>query len=348
MKAATLFGYYGYDNLGDDLLCQQSIELLREAHFDRIYLLLNRKKLKNFSQGAVFPIDRFHPLKVLCAILKSDVVVCGGGGILQDQTSLKSLLYYSSIILFSLALGKPVLLLANSLGPLKHRISRCIVRFILRRKNLFFIARDPVSFRYAELVGARYVSLGTDLAVGTFENLTKVEKEKRLSLCLKSEIELEPIFTIMKACGFSEILLVPLSPQDGPACERVAKKYGLRVSNEPLKDLISSSFVVSERMHGCLLSCLAGVPFVSLNNLKSRRFFKRYFPDYEGFCSKEDPTQVALAIMKLKDAKLDTERLLEDFAKMKNDVLTLLKTLKRERRGLSAPQNTHRLWFPHQ
>lgn len=330
MRTATLFGYYGYDNLGDDLLCQQSIELLKEAHFDRIYLLLNRKKLKNFSQETVFPVDRFHPLKVLSAIFKSDVLVCGGGGILQDQTSLKSLLYYSSIILVSLAFGKPVLLLANSLGPLKHTISRCIVRFILRRKNLFFIARDPVSFRYAKIVGARHVSLGTDLAVGTFENLTKVEREKKISFCLKSEMELEPIFTIMKTCGFSEILLVPLSPQDEPACERVAKKYGLRVSNEPLKDLISSSFVVSQRMHGCLISCLAGVPFVSLNNSKSKRFFKRYFPNYEGFCSKGDPTQVALAIMKLKDVKLDAKKMLEDFAKMKGDVLTLLKTLKGE------------------
>lgn len=327
MKAATLFGYYGYDNLGDDLLCQQSIELLKEARFDRIYLLLNRRKLKNFSQENVFPVDRFHLLKVLSAIFKSDVIVCGGGGILQDQTSLKSLLYYSSIILVSLFLGKPVLLLANGLGPLKHAISRCIVKFILRRKNLYFIARDLVSYRYAKIVGARYVSLGTDLAVGIFKNMAKLEREKRLSLCLKNEMELEPIITVAKMCGFSEILLVPLSPQDELACERVAKKYGLRVSTQPLKDLVSSSFVVSQRMHGCLVSCLAGVPFVSLNNSKSKRFFERYFPNYEGFCSKEDPTQIALTILKLRDTKLDTEKLLEDFEKMKSDVLTLLKML---------------------
>ncbi|MEN3009034.1 polysaccharide pyruvyl transferase family protein [Pseudothermotoga sp.] len=330
MKAATLFGYYGYDNLGDELLCQQSIKMLKEAHFDKIYLLVNRKKVKDFLQTGILPIDRFDLTKVFQAIFKSDVVVCGGGGILQDQTSLKSLLYYSSLILISLALGKPVLLLANSLGPLKHTISRCIVRFILKRRNLYFIARDPVSFKYAKLVGAKYVSLGTDLAVGTIENLPKLEKEKRISLCLKSEIELEPIITVAEICGFSEILLVPLSPQDEPACERVSKKYGLRISTQPLRDLISSSFVVSQRMHGCLISCLAGIPFISLNNSKSKRFFERYFPNYEGFCSKEDPTKIALTIMKLKDVKLDAKNLVEDYAKMWNDVLNLLKTLKKE------------------
>ncbi|MCS7174158.1 polysaccharide pyruvyl transferase family protein [Pseudothermotoga sp.] len=330
MKAATLFGYYGYDNLGDELLCRQSIKTLKEAHFDKIYLLVNRKKVKDFLQTGILPIDRFDLIKVFQAIFKSDVVVCGGGGILQDQTSLKSLLYYSSLILISLALGKPVLLLANSLGPLKRTISRCIVRFILKRRNLYFIARDPVSFKYAKLVGAKHVSLGTDLAVGMIEDLPKLEKEKRISLCLKSEIELEPIITVAEICGFSEILLVPLSPQDEPACERVSKKYGLRISTQPLRDLVSSSFVVSQRMHGCLISCLAGIPFISLNNLKSKRFFERYFPKYEGFCSKEDPTKIALTIMKLKDTKLDTKKLVEDYTKMWNDVLNLLKALKGE------------------
>lgn len=330
MKAATLFGYYGYDNLGDELLCRQSIKTLKEAHFDKIYLLVNRKKVKDFLQTGILPIDRFDLIKVFQAIFKSDVVVCGGGGILQDQTSLKSLLYYSSLILISLALGKPVLLLANSLGPLKRTISRCIVRFILKRRNLYFIARDPVSFKYAKLVGAKHVSLGTDLAVGMIEDLPKLEKEKRISLCLKSEIELEPIITVAEICGFSEILLVPLSPQDEPACERVSKKYGLRISTQPLRDLVSSSFVVSQRMHGCLISCLAGIPFISLNNLKSKRFFERYFPKYEGFCSKEDPTKIALTIMKLKDTRLDTKKLVEDYTKMWNDVLNLLKALKGE------------------
>jgi polysaccharide pyruvyl transferase CsaB len=332
LRTATLFGYYGYDNLGDELLCEESIRLLREARFDRIYLLLKRDKVKNFSQPQVVPIDRFNPFQIFKVIVKSDVVVCGGGGILQDQTSVKSLLYYASIVLIASMLRKPVLLLANSLGPLKHKVSKCVVRLLLKKKNVFFIARDEVSYRYAKIVGARNASLGTDLAIGTIERLPKCEKQKKISLCLKTELELDIVIETARVYGF-EVVLVPLSPQDRPACEKMAKKYGLSVSSEPLRELSCSSFVVSQRFHGCLLACLTGSPFVSLNSSKSRRFFERYFPKYEGFCVKEDPAQIALSIVKLKDSKLEPNNMIDDFNKMRGDVITLLKGFSKKKRG---------------
>ncbi|WP_448522569.1 polysaccharide pyruvyl transferase family protein [Pseudothermotoga sp.] len=332
MRTATLFGYYGYDNLGDELLCEESIKLLREARFDRIYLLLKREKVKNFSQPQVVPIDRFNPFQILKVIVKSDVVVCGGGGILQDQTSVKSLLYYASIVLIASMFRKPVLLLANSLGPLKHKVSKCVVRSLLKRKNVFFIARDEASYRYAKIVGARNASLGTDLGIGTVERLMMCEKQKKISLCLKTELELDIVIETAKVYGF-EVVLVPLSPQDRPACEKMAKKYGLNVSSEPLRELLCSSFVVSQRFHGCLLACLMGSPFVSLNSSKSRRFFERYFPKYEGFCVKEDPAQIALAITKLKNSRLEPNKMIEDFNKMRDEVITLLKGFSKKKRG---------------
>jgi len=327
-----LFGYYGYDNLGDELLCEESIRLLKEARFDRIYLLLKRDKVKDFSQPQIVPIDRFNPFKILMAIAKSDVIVCGGGGILQDQTSVKSLLYYASIVLTSLMFRKPVLLLANSLGPLKHKLSKCVVRFLLSKKNVFFIARDEVSYRYARIVGAKNASLGTDLAIGAIERLPNCEKQKKISLCLKSELKLDIVIETAKLYGF-ETILVPLSPQDRPACEKMARKYGLSISNESMKEILRSSLVVSQRFHGCLLACLVGSPFVSLNSSKSRRFFERYFPKYEGFCAKEDPTQIALAIAKLSNSRLESSRMIEDFKKMRDDVIALLKTLTKRKRG---------------
>jgi len=326
LTTATLFGYYGYDNLGDELLCEESIRILKEAGFERIYLLLRKEKLKSFSRPGVIPIDRFNPAKVLGAILRSKVVVCGGGGILQDETSLKSLIYYCSIIYAASILNKPVLLLANSLGPLKHGISRCLVSNILRRKNVFFIARDRVSYRYARLVGAKNVSLGTDLAIGAMEYLQSQEKQRKISLCLKKEFDLDLIIESAKLYGF-EPVLVPLSPQDEPACLKLAKKYSLPISHQLVKDLLSSSLVVSQRLHGCLLAALTGSPFISLNSSKSKRFLERYFPKYEGFCMKEDPAQIVLAMVRLKDIRLEAKKMVEDFTKMRQEAIDLLRTV---------------------
>jgi polysaccharide pyruvyl transferase CsaB len=61
------------------------------------------------------------------AIARADVVVSGGGGLLQNATSSRSLLYYCGIIRAAIRAGKPTLVFAQSVGPL-DRLGRFIVR----------------------------------------------------------------------------------------------------------------------------------------------------------------------------------------------------------------------------
>ena len=52
------------------------------------------------------------------AIERADVVLSGGGGLLQNVTSLRSLLYYSGVIRSAVRAGKPTMVFAQSIGPL--------------------------------------------------------------------------------------------------------------------------------------------------------------------------------------------------------------------------------------
>lgn len=333
MKSALVFGYYGYDNLGDELLCRATIDLLRKARFDRVYLLVPKHRIKDYKQKYVHPVNRFDPISILNAILHSDYVICGGGGIFQDQTSLRSFVYYSSIVILSTLLGKPVILLANSIGPIKRKFSSKILRYMLSHRKVFFIPRDGVSARYARRF-SKNVYEGTDLAVMALEKISNgFEKKRQVAFCLKSSIELSEILNFLKYMGVEKFVLAPLSPQDEKLSIDLLKKYPeLELSNDPIGTIASSSMVISQRMHGCLISAYFGVPFIAVNNSKATRFMRKYLPKYEGYVS-EETGSIIIAISKLVEKPIDIrEKLLLDSQKMEEEFMKLLK-LSRHRFG---------------
>ena len=65
--------------------------------------------------------------RVRTAIERADVVLSGGGGLLQNVTSLRSLLYYAGVIRAGIRAGKPTMIFAQSIGPLDFW-GRAIVR----------------------------------------------------------------------------------------------------------------------------------------------------------------------------------------------------------------------------
>ena len=94
MHNAFVVGYYGFGNLGDELLKSATIKILREAHFEKIYLTLPSKFSKlNLQSNYSDSVSRFDPVDVFSAILNSKIIVAGGGGIFQDETSTRSFLY---------------------------------------------------------------------------------------------------------------------------------------------------------------------------------------------------------------------------------------------------------------
>ena len=68
---------------------------------------------------------------VRAAIGRADVVLSGGGGLLQNATSTRSLLYYAGVIRAAIRAQKPTMIFAQSIGPL-DAIGRLIVREMCR------------------------------------------------------------------------------------------------------------------------------------------------------------------------------------------------------------------------
>ena len=124
-SAGTLLlcGYYGEHNLGDDALLTV---LLRDLPSGcRLWITAHDRQALGQLCPEARRVDRRSLQAVVAAVGRVDAVVLGGGSLLQDSTSLRSLIYYLVVITAARFRGRPVLLWGQGLGPLQRPIEPC-------------------------------------------------------------------------------------------------------------------------------------------------------------------------------------------------------------------------------
>lgn len=113
-----LSGYYGFGNLGDEALLQVIVERLRARWPACAVDVLSGDPAGTVKAYGVDATPRMDLGRVRAAVDRADVVLSGGGGLLQNVTSLKSLVYYAGVIRAAVRAGKPTMIFAQSIGPL--------------------------------------------------------------------------------------------------------------------------------------------------------------------------------------------------------------------------------------
>ncbi len=113
-----LSGYYGFGNLGDEAILAQMVAGLRTRYPLATIDVLSATPGETAHELGVAATPRMDVGAVRRAIERSDVVLSGGGGLLQNSTSLKSLLYYAGVIRSAVGAGKRTMIFAQSIGPL--------------------------------------------------------------------------------------------------------------------------------------------------------------------------------------------------------------------------------------
>jgi len=274
-----LIGYYGYGNFGDELM-----RLSIEDFFSKFKIDYATALPKRVSRDTV---SRFSLFEMIDAILDSDMLIYGGGGLFQDVTSTRSFLYYASVIRLSLILGKPAILFGNSLGPVKKPINRHILRSILKNKKIHVFARDIVSYRYAKYLNKNTV-LSCDPSVRFLKKFAMeneksendIEKKYDLILIPKKSEDIER-YNVLRNY-FDRIIICPSQETDSAIAKRIATNLDCDLFedvsnvNAVLTCILSSNFIISERFHPTLVGSYFGIPFISLENSKAERFFRKY------------------------------------------------------------------------
>ena len=116
----VMSGYYGFNNAGDDAILESVQENIRAISDDVSLTVLSNDPDLTLRQFGLQAVPRFNFFKVASALRRSDLLLSGGGSLMQDTTSTRSLLYYLSVIWLARLLGKPVMFYANGIGPVRQ------------------------------------------------------------------------------------------------------------------------------------------------------------------------------------------------------------------------------------
>lgn len=148
-----LSGYYGYGNLGDEALLAGLLTPLRQAGHDVTLLSGNPEETLRLHQemtsdGTLHATSRYWG--ALPALLRCDAFISGGGGLLQDKTSRRSLQYYLLLIRLAKLFRKKVVVYGQSIGPLSDEGRQQVARAL---RGVSVAVRDETSRQLVASLG---------------------------------------------------------------------------------------------------------------------------------------------------------------------------------------------------
>jgi polysaccharide pyruvyl transferase CsaB len=351
-------GYYGFQNIGDDAMLMSIINDLRKYKPDIKILILSKIPTGTTRDYNVDSISRVNAIRIFRAMRNARAFIYGGGNLLQDNTSTRSLLFYLGMVWLAKKMKLKVMFYANGIGPLKKKINRLLTKKIMNKVDLITL-REELSYseiKHMDISKPRILVTAdsaltaidrTEAAPFSIPGLTgdddgtpllgislrkypgheKFEHEKyesaiaRLADHMASVHGLLPVFIPMQ------------HPDDIPILENVAAKMTCKsvVIKEKLNvfqtyGVISRmSLLIGMRLHALVFAAGAGVPMVGLV----------YDPKIQGFL--EYVNQASAGDVR----QLDYERLrdtAEDVWNRRADIKTqLVKDV--ERLKLKASEN---------
>lgn len=131
MSKILISGYYGYDNLGDEAVLETILKNIKKAVVRADITVLSSDPEATIAKYHVHSVGRSSFWKVFKELLKCDLLISGGGSLLQDVTSRLSIFYYLLIILAGRLLGKKVMVYSQGIGPIHKPFNRKLTKWIL-------------------------------------------------------------------------------------------------------------------------------------------------------------------------------------------------------------------------
>lgn len=286
---AVISGYYGFGNMGDDAVLSVLTEKLRERNPEARIAVISKNKSDSEKKYGVSCIGRFDLWGIVRAMIGAKMLIMGGGSLLQNETSRRSLLYYTFIVKLGHFLCKNVFVYANGIGALKgksgyRRARRALLsadRVSVRDPDSFGIARSLSKDAKRTVLSADPVflmSLPSDGAARLKLEEAGLSGKRFFAVSLRvtrDEKEL-PFSEIVDFCKkYSRRGLLPLflpmqDEYDGELCRRAAEECGGRVlfcddARTVGAILGKAEFSVGMRLHFLLLSLMGGTPTVALS-----------------------------------------------------------------------------------
>ena len=137
-------GYYGSKNGGDEAMLAAMLEVLHDEDENLEVTVISMNPEYTKERHCVEAVGRLDFFAIAEKIRHADLLISGGGSLLQNVTSRRSLYYYLAIIFLAEILGCKVMLYAQGIGPIRGTIAHKLMNFIINRVDLITV-RDKGS-----------------------------------------------------------------------------------------------------------------------------------------------------------------------------------------------------------
>ncbi|MDW7671224.1 MAG: polysaccharide pyruvyl transferase CsaB [Bacillota bacterium] len=285
MKKVFIFGYYGFHNIGDEAILEAIVAEFQKVMPEVSLTALSYKAAETSRRYSIEAVSRNHFVEVVRSIGRSHLVMSGGGSILQDVTSSRSLLYYLGIIFLAKILGKKVAFYGNGFGPITRTPNRWLVKHIINQVDLLTV-RDEESREVMERLGiSRPIHVTADAAF-TLQILPESEPvqldqvQRKVGISVrrwKNQAVYLPILAAFADALIEKGYTVFFLPMQPPADTQVSKelmnmmKYPaiiLETGDTPhkmIQVIAGMDFLIGMRLHSLIFSAIAGVPMIGLS-----------------------------------------------------------------------------------
>jgi polysaccharide pyruvyl transferase CsaB len=142
----VLLGWYGSENLGDEAVLQAVVEALQERGFTDLYILSVDPAKTQAKLGLPAGPRAPWSLQALRAMWGAKALVLGGGGLIQDGTSVYNLPVYTLFVMLARLFGLKVVGWGLGVEPIFTLLGEMQARYICQVADHFSV-RDFVSKR---------------------------------------------------------------------------------------------------------------------------------------------------------------------------------------------------------
>ena len=293
-RGVLICGAYGYGNAGDDAILEAIIQEMRGIDPDIHITVMSRNPKETERKYKVKSIFTFDVPAFLGEMRRAGLYINGGGSLIQDVTSRRSLWFYLFTIKAAKLLGCRVIMYGCGIGPVTRARGKRNVRKVLNKYVDVITLRENHSRRELEDYGVRTpeIILSSDPAMilepAPEEEVTAVMRSNGLDphgryicLCLrrwpgfreKSEFFAAAADYAIEKYGLQPIFLSIDQQNDSDAADAVAAmmKGKAKILHKPLGTaktigiLSRMELVVSMRLHGLIFASAQGAPLVGVS-----------------------------------------------------------------------------------
>lgn len=301
----VLSGYYGFGNMGDESLLSTITTSLAKAVPGVSITVLTRHPQRDSVRTGLRCVDRMHLLAVCRELQRGSLFLSGGGSLLQDVTSGKSMQYYAALLALARQRGMTTMVYANGIGPIRREKNRTLAQKTLTHCDRISV-RDPDSYRMlmdmgigedkvrlsadpaflmelppVEVRKKTLARLGVgDLAPGSYVvvSLRRLNRKRDREADGKLAKETAALCSrLYREKGLTTVL-VPMQPQNDAeictgACAAMREACGEgacrilqpETATELLTVLTGARLTIAMRLHCLIYAAAAGVPLLGLS-----------------------------------------------------------------------------------